>query len=185
MGMEHVIWKRRQLLVNGREWMTFETDSASEQAVLVYKALGLAYPKFYKMDILSKVAYLCSELLLKDKAPSAFDPARTAACISTADGCIEADTRFLESTETIPSPALFVYTLPNIMLGEICIRHKLKGEQVCYSAPLMDREDMRFYLQDIFTNRRQEHCLCGHVNVQDDLADAELYWVDKATYTSL
>jgi 3-oxoacyl-[acyl-carrier-protein] synthase-1 len=31
-----------------------------------------------------------------------------------------------------PSPALFVYTLPNIVTGELAIRHRLYGETAFY-----------------------------------------------------
>lgn len=183
--MEKVIWKKRQLLVNDHVWMTFDTNSAAEQVVQVYKGLELAYPKFYKMDILSKVGYLCSELLLKDKVLTHSELSATATFLSTAEGCREVDIRFLESTGVIPSPALFVYTLPNIMLGEICIRHKLKGEQICYIAPAIDREDLNFYLEDIFRVRGLAYCLCGHVNVLEDTIEAEVYWIDKRKFTRL
>ena len=31
-----------------------------------------------------------------------------------------------------PSPAVFVYTLSNIVTGEIAIRHRIMGESTCY-----------------------------------------------------
>ena len=31
-----------------------------------------------------------------------------------------------------PSPAVFVYTLPNIVTGEVAIRHKIYGETTAY-----------------------------------------------------
>lgn len=97
----------------------------------LYRAIGADYPKFFKMCPLSKTAFLGAELLLEGL--SADDKAENLDIILfTADGCAQADMAFYKSilneTEYFPSPAQFVYTLPNIMTGEIAIRHKIYGE---------------------------------------------------------
>lgn len=182
--MQKVIWNDSKIWINDQLFFSFSNDSGLEQATALYKYLGLAYPKFFKMDLLSKVGYLCSELLLRDMDFATVDLQHTATFISTKDGCLEVDKKFLESTQDIPSPGLFVYTLPNIVLGEICIRYKFKGEQICYVCPEIDKEEMIFYLKDIFDNRNQKHCLCGHVNALETSIDVEMYWVDKDKFTS-
>ncbi len=97
----------------------------------LYRAIGADYPKFFKMCPLCKTAFLGAELLLEGL--SADDKAENLDIILfTADGCAQADMAFYKSilneAEYFPSPAQFVYTLPNIMTGEIAIRHKIYGE---------------------------------------------------------
>lgn len=47
----------------------FRCEAADFQtfAKEAYKALEISYPKFYKMDSLSKLAFLASEVVLKDE----------------------------------------------------------------------------------------------------------------------
>ena len=118
----------------------------------LYRAVGAAYPKFFKMDILCKWAWAASETLLIYNGLSLLenvDKEKIAVVLATAEGCIEVDKRYNETTTTIPSPALFVYTLPNIMLGEICIRHGLKGEQACIVNERFDSEELYFWVNDL------------------------------------
>ena len=48
--------------------------------------------------------------------------------ICNADASLDTDIKYLATTKELPSPSVFVYTLPNIMIGEICIRNHFKGE---------------------------------------------------------
>ena len=59
------------------------------------------------------------------------DTNKVAVVLATAHGCIDVDKKYLDTIELSLAPHCFVYTLPNIMLGEICIRHGFKGEQLC------------------------------------------------------
>jgi hypothetical protein len=43
------------------------TENFSDFAKEAYKSLELNYPKFHKMDNLSKLAFLASEMILKTK----------------------------------------------------------------------------------------------------------------------
>ena len=54
--------------------------------------------------------------------------------------CSETDVKFEHSylEDKTPSPALFVYTLPNIVTGEISIRNKWYGESSVYILPAFD-----------------------------------------------
>ena len=113
------------------------------------------------MDLLSRVAFLASEMIIPEAVTESKD--HIATILSTTSGCIEVDKKFEESRQTLASPALFVYTLPNIMLGEICIRNGFKGEQMCTIAENADADWFDFYVGDLLQNRDSEACLCGHV----------------------
>lgn len=158
------------------------TDELMNTADELYRATGSGYPKFFKMDILCKWAWAASETLLIYNSTSLLeniDKEKVAVVLATADGCIEVDKRYSETTATIPSPALFVYTLPNIMLGEICIRHGIKGEQACIVNERFDSEELYFWVNDLLEKRGMDACLCGWVNATNKEQDICLFWITK------
>jgi hypothetical protein len=148
----------------------------------LYQELGINYPKFFKMDILSKVAFLSAEAL--QPYPENINKENVAVIISTTSGCWEADMQFEKSRETIPSPAVFVYTLPNIMLGEICIRHGFKGEQTCMVHHNANAATLAFMVQDVLHNRGMDACLFGYVDATENNINAVLFWVTKNKETA-
>lgn len=107
--------------------------------VSLYRSLAVDYPKFFKMDPLSKLGFVASESILKD-FPDRFSLGKEAGVIVfTSCGSLADDIRFQESLEKeFPSPSLFVYTLPNIVTGEICIRNKFLGDS---TAIVLDERD--------------------------------------------
>lgn len=99
----------------------------------LYRRLGLDYPKFFKMDILSKVGFLASEFLLEQEAGERFVPRDDrAVLLYNRYSSMHADQVFQETIahpeDFFPKPSVFVYTLPNIVTGEIAIRNKYHGE---------------------------------------------------------
>ncbi len=143
-----------------------------------YHSFKWSYPKFFKMDKLCKWAFAGTELLLSKEANNIpTDKSKTGVVLATNHGCIEVDKRYLE-TIAMPSPALFVYTLPNIMLGEICIRHGFKGEQLCLVSEQFDAEELYFSVTGLL-NKGMEACLCGWVDTSGADHDVFLLWVTK------
>lgn len=148
----------------------------------VYRQLGFNYLKFFKMDVLCKWAWLSAEALLKNGDGFVYegiDKNKVAVVLMTGNGCIDVDKKYLETVATIPSPALFVYTLPNIMLGEICIRHGFKGEQACLVSDGFDSNELYFWVNDLLQNRGMEACICGWVDATSEQHDTCLFWVTK------
>lgn len=147
-----------------------------------YRYKEYNYMKFFKMDLLCKWAWLGTEVLLEenDSIISEIDKSNIAVVLMTHHGCIDVDKKYLKTTESIPSPALFVYTLPNIMLGEICIRHGFKGEQASLVSDRFDIEEIHYYVSDLLNNRGMKACLFGWVDAFDDSKDVALYWVSKS-----
>lgn len=148
----------------------------------LYRELGCNYPKFFKMDVLCKWAWLATELLVSGSEGALYegkDKSKIAVVLATAEGCLEVDKKYKETISSIPSPALFVYTLPNIMLGEICIRHGFKGEQACMVSSAFDGEELNFWAGDLLEKRGMDAVLCGWVNATGNEQDICLSWVDK------
>lgn len=147
-----------------------------------YRMIAHPYLKFFKMDILCKWAWAGAELLLSQGENFVYDnmdKTKIGLVFATAQGCIDVDKKYLQTVATIPSPALFVYTLPNIMLGEICIRHGFKGEQLSMIADTFDSEELTFAVNDMLGHKGMDACICGWVDVTNENVDVQLVWVTK------
>ena len=106
---------------------TIEIPAGTDLNQLYREQVG-DYPKFFKMDTACKLGVLMAEMLVKDE-PGRFVPRQDrAVLVFSRSGSLADDTHFAESMEEFPSPALFVYTLPNTVTGEIAIRNKYQGE---------------------------------------------------------
>lgn len=146
-----------------------------------YHATGTKYPKFFKMDALCKWAWVGAELLLNENGRLRYegiDKSRIAVVLATNHGCIDTDIRYAETMANIPSPALFVYTLPNIMHGEICIRHGFGGEQLCLAQETFDEAELRFWCGDLMKRGNTDACLAGWVDVSKGKPDVRLFWIE-------
>ena len=101
--------------------------------VELYRRYAGDYPKFFKMDTLSRLGFIAAEILLKEPTANSQEP--TAIILANRSASIKNDTDYLATISDgnyYPSPALFVYTLPNIVTGEIAIRHHIQGETSFY-----------------------------------------------------
>lgn len=133
----------------------------------IYKWLGVSYPKFYKMDSLSKAAFLTAELLLKDQN-WLVEPDKRGLFIANSSSSLDTDEKYHHKTfankEIIPNPALFVYTLPNIMIGELSIRHQFKGEQCLWVSEDFDANYITNYINYLLGSGEVDTCLVGWVD---------------------
>lgn len=170
------------IVKDGKELITASGYKEMRGPEDVYRHLGLNYMKFFKMDVLCKWAWLGAELLLDDNGVKVYegvDPTKIAVALMTDHGCIDVDKKYKETIKTIPSPALFVYTLPNIMLGEICIRHGFKGEQSSLVSEGYDTDEQFFWVNDLLQNRGMDACIMGWVDAYNNDKDVCLFWVTK------
>ncbi len=151
----------------------------AEFADALYERLRLSYPRFYKMDNQCKLGYLASEILLADGALARYTSDDVAVVFSNANGSHDADVNFNASVNTSPSPSLFVYTLPNIVTGEVCIRHKLKGENAFFVRPRFDAFFLCDYIELMLQSSGMKACIGGWVEVADAGYDVLLYLVEK------
>lgn len=175
--IEHYInWSNQSLSRDGQLLLQSRETIPAAIPPDIYEQAGISYPKFFKMDLLSRVAFLGMELLAPDT--SLLDKTKTAVALSSASGCLDVDKKYDESRKTLASPALFVYTLPNIMLGEICIRHGFKGEQMTTISAQPDIDWMLFYASDLLQHRGANACLLGHVEATEQEIKATLLWVN-------
>ncbi len=132
-----------------------------------YQQLNADYPKFYKMDVLSKMAFIGTEILLPF-FPKELDQENDLQLIfANSSASQNTDNLFVESYEQLkkPSPSLFVYTLPNIVTGELCIRHKWYGENCFFVEEAFHPAHFAEWSQ-IALNKGNNSCLCAWVEAK-------------------
>jgi len=145
-----------------------------------FTALSITYPKFYKMDRLSKLGFLGAEVLLRDiPMKDRYNPQQVAVVLSNAHSSLDTDIRYFDSTKTFASPALFVYTLTNIVAGEISIRHGFKGENAFFVSEKFDARGLCDYVDLVMATEKTSACIAGWVDVMGDQHDVFLYLVEK------
>lgn len=144
-----------------------------------YEHLDNEYPKFYKMDALCKLGTIAASVLLHTFNKSLYQPEEVGIVLSNRNGSIEADVNYFESAQTFPSPSLFVYTLPNIIMGEISIRNGFKGENAFFISEKFDADWIHFYVLDLMQHHGIKACICGWADVINEESNAHFFLVEK------
>lgn len=127
--------------VDGTAVFSFDSEvDLTSNLKQYYKSLEIDYSKLYKMDNLSKLGVLGVEAM-KSKTPSEFDyeDDRTSVILFNSYSSLDTDAKHQEAVnKKSPSPAVFVYTLPNIVIGELSIRNKWYGESAFFVSKDID-----------------------------------------------
>ncbi len=130
-----------------------------------YSHFKIAYSKFHKMDQLCKLGFLAAEILLKGRNhEKKYHEEDTGVILSNAHASLDVDLKYAKTISSGASPALFVYTLPNIVIGEISIRHRFKGENAFFVFKNFDANFMAEYVNGLFGNKLIKTCICGWVD---------------------
>ncbi|MFN8283423.1 MAG: hypothetical protein U0U67_09435 [Chitinophagales bacterium] len=147
----------------------------------LYKQLEIKYPKFYKMDNLSKLGFLASEIVLKDlNLSEKYTADRIGIHIINTNSSIDTDIHYSNLLKQgTASPAVFVYTLPNIVIGEISIKNNFKGENLLMIAEHYDIELQYNYINSLLNSGALDACICGFVDYNETGYEAFLYVVEK------
>jgi hypothetical protein len=173
--------------INGQKVVKEDVQESLEKSLIqTYRSMGLNYLKFFKMDNLSKLAILAAEGILKDTA--LYDVSKkddVAVVLSNASSSLVTDINYQKTISDpenyFPSPSLFVYTLPNITIGEICIKHKIYGENVFLISQKFDAENLYFYVNELFNRTDTQYCITGWVECNETTYDAFFLLVEKGT----
>ena len=173
---KHVVYKDAGKVFENTE------ASLSDFLFAVYRHLEIKYPKFYKMDNLSKLGWLAAEILLKDNFDAGkYEAGDIGVVMANTSSSLDTDIKYYETAKDIASPALFVYTLPNIVIGEICIRHHFKGENAFFICDKFDGEFIEQYVSNLINNNILQACVCGWVELLNDQYKTVLFLVEKET----
>lgn len=160
--------EKGKVFINGTAEFSHEDHRIRSFTKQVYRHFGLDYAKFYKMSPLSKLGFLAAELLLRGMDLAGTDPGKVSVILANSSSSLHTDTNYQESVEIKPSPAIFVYTLPNIVIGEICIRHGFKGEGLFFIQKEYDRDFIFAMAEEQLKKEQGSFCLAGWVEVDMD-----------------
>ena len=151
----------------------------------IYKQQIGDYPKFYKMDILARLAFVATELLLKaspqESEADKGHGSEVAVILFNHSSSVVADRQYLATIgddeassvplsreRFFPSPSVFVYTLPNITAGEVAIRHHLCGETSFYILPERDEALMQQILEATLAQTNATSAISGWVDAESE-----------------
>ncbi len=163
-----VMLRNHQVIFNGK--VIFETAENLELPAFLkacYQDLEIDYAKFYKMDLLSKLGFIASEYLAKDRQ---LNP-ETALILQNSTGSLETDLNYqagISDENAFASPSVFVYTLPNIVLGELSIRHQLQTENAFFISEKFDASFLIVYLQNLFSTNKANAAICGWLDLDKE-----------------
>lgn len=161
----------------------FEQKGASFDAFIrgAYKQLDWQYPKFYKMSPLCQLGTVAARYLLQNKALAPFAADSIAIVVANKHATQATDQRYLASfadpNAYYPDPNAFVYTLPNILIGEWCIQYNIKGQTAFFVQPQPDWEFLLGYSQMLLQDAATQCCLVGWVDYKEASYQATLQFI--------
>ncbi|OFX22467.1 MAG: hypothetical protein A2041_08220 [Bacteroidetes bacterium GWA2_31_9b] len=174
-----------EVIVDGKiEFNNSANEPFNEFMKSIYKQYDIKYPKYFKMDNLCKIAFIASEIILKDNEQiKTVDPNRVGVILQNSHSTIDTDTNYVDTIKDksnyFPSPAIFVYTLPNVMIGEICIRNKFQGENTCFITKEFDPDFISEHVNNLLNSEKIDVCLAGWADYVDNKYSAILFLVEK------
>lgn len=189
---EEVILDQRKLWEGKEELGEQEGQEHHSLLTSLYKQMIGNYPKFYKMDGLSRLGFVASEILLNAEKAETEEERKEeerknveerkeeeiknleerAIIFFNHTSSIVSDRNYKESINDkdnyFPSPSIFVYTLPNIVTGEIAIRNHFHGETSFFILPDKDEKMMEEILQASCRDAQSKSFLTGWIDYEDE-----------------
>lgn len=166
--------ENNEVFVDGKSIFKSIDDNFSDFAKKIYREFSFDYPKFHKMDALSKLAFIAAEIILKNHKTD-----NTALVFANRSSSLDTDMKYQESINSaenyFPSPAVFVYTLPNICIGEISIRHQLQTENAFFLLEEHDEEFLKNYSENLLKSGKADQVLCGWTELYAENYKAFVY----------
>jgi 3-oxoacyl-[acyl-carrier-protein] synthase-1 len=157
------------LTVDGKPWPVSSTGRAL--LTEIYKEHIGDYPKFHKMDVFSKLAFLAADIVSQCDSENMNDEGR-AVILFNSSSSIVADRKhiatFCKEGEFYPSPSVFLYTLPNIVTGEIAIKHGYKGETSLYIIDSYNEDIINTVVESTFAQSSVKTMITGWVDCSSE-----------------
>jgi 3-oxoacyl-[acyl-carrier-protein] synthase-1 len=150
----------------------------------LYRTLKLDYPKFFKMDNLSKLGFLASEMLLSAEENRFAGREDLAVICFNRSASLDTDSLYQNTIqageEYFPSPSVFVYTLPNIVTAEVAIRNKIYGETSFYICEEFDAGQICRTVSNTFAATPLSSALVGWIEYEGDKCEALMMQIETA-----
>ena len=160
------------------------TQTGAKMLTEVYKRYIGDYPKYYKMDALAQLGFVATELLLRQEGEHPERRTDRAIVLFNHSSSLCADRDYERSiadkANYFPSPSVFVYTLPNIVCGEMAIRHGYHAETSFYILNGKDEAMMHDILRSTFQDSSLRSILAGWIDRRSaDDFEADLKIIQK------
>ena len=189
MKITHTVALTPQKLVVDGATVATASDAKGFVASLYRERIG-DYPKFFKMDALCKVGFVAAEMLLRAEKDCpveqrvAYNTAQRAIVLFNATSSLSDDTNYQktisDAANYYPSPSVFVYTLPNIVTGEIAIRNSYFGEINFIVLTHRDEASIATIAENAFCDPETKSVLSGWVDCYDEEHyDVRLFLAEK------
>ncbi|MFV0148292.1 3-oxoacyl-ACP synthase [Empedobacter falsenii] len=179
--MNKVEIKKEQVWLNDELYFEDTSGDFGLFSKNLFKSLGIDYPKFYKMDNQSKLAFLAAEIILKDEN-TLNENQEIALVFANRNSSLDSDLKHqksIQSTDEIfPSPAVFVYTLANICLGEVSIRHHLKTENAFFISSNFDEDLLKKYANFLINKNKAKKVVLAWVDYLQEDYETKMYLID-------
>lgn len=148
-----------------------------------FKAFDSPNMKFYKMSDLCKAVYVSVEnLLAGNEGFAQAEPVRRAIVLANKVSSLESDMQHQmivnQHNEEGASPAVFVYTLPNVAAGEMCIRHKIQGDNTFFIEN-SDSALAEDYARYLIETDQADAVICGWCEKLDENWDVRLKLIEN------
>lgn len=136
------------------------------------------------MDDLCKLGYITTAYLLSGlKNEKEYTPTEIGIILSNRSSSLDTDEKHQQIIDSLgeqeASPAVFVYTLPNVVLGEICIRHKIQGENTFFIHTRYPEQFIREYAEEVMTRRSLRSCIIGWCELKREQYQSHFYILEK------
>ena len=182
----YCIIRNNKVIINNRiDYVQENFTNFTNFIKSLYKNYQIKYPKFFKMDNLNKLSFITAELLFKNNNfISSYNNEDIGVVIANSHSSLNTDIKYYDTIKDksnyFPNPSLFVYTLPNILLGEICIRNKIKGENAFFIFEKFETEFICKYVNNLLDTNKIQSCITGWIDFNDDDDyESVLYLIEK------
>lgn len=175
--------KNNSVLLNGIVLFNDDSETFIDFIKNLYRTENTKYAKFFKMDNLSKLAFMAADILLKNEQISPVSEHNIALVFSNKASSLDTDRKhqvaIQDKSNYYPSPAVFVYTLPNICLGEISIKYKLFSENSFFIFDSFNATNLFDYSNSLLDTNKADAVLNGWVEIDENKYEAFLYLVSE------
>ncbi|OFX49874.1 MAG: hypothetical protein A2046_16145 [Bacteroidetes bacterium GWA2_30_7] len=186
----YCVIKDNKTVINGETFFQGnESQDFNEFIKATYRFSKINYLKFFKMDKLCKLGFVAADLLINQTGIlKSYDSKNIAIVFSNKAASLDTDREhqhsIIDRNNYFPSPSVFVYTLPNIVTGEISIRHKIYGENIFFISNQFDENLLFNYVNTLLNNFSTDCCITGWVDVDKNSYKAIIYIIEKSTIGS-
>jgi len=160
------------------------SNNADEWLNQAFRELTPGYLKYFKMDRLCKLGMLGLGLLLKNNSLlERYSSDEVALLFANKSSSLDTDlvhqSSLMDKANYFPSPAVFVYTLPNIILGEAAIKYGFKGENLFFVMPELHEKILGQQVDILFSQSATKLVVVGWIELFQDKFHCKLGIIEK------